>query len=321
MFASNPLKTLLAGLFGACLLGASAAHAAWPNDKPIEILVGFAAGGQADVLVRTMQPYLEKELGAKIVVIVKPGASGEITYTALTQAPPDGYTFSTFSLPAYVTMQISRKVRFEPKDIVPLARLVEEAAILVVNSNSPYKTLKDVAVEVKAHPRKVTLGGGGVGTDDHLAVMLFRDHAGLDFNYVPYPGGSDALVALLGNHIVVSSTTVSVVVRDPSIRAIAQLAPQRSPHAPDIPTALEQGYDVSMGAERGLAANVNVPIEIRKRFADAVEKVMKNPEFVAKARQLSLPLSYLPGEPWNERMQKRRVEYQAIWDKTPWTKP
>jgi len=318
--AHEPIKHLFRAV---CLTGLVAltgpALAAWPDDKPIEIIVGFAAGGGQDVMVRTLQPYLEKALKAKIVVVNKPGASGELAYTTLAQAAPDGYTLSTISVPGYMTMQISRKVKFNPADITPVARLVEDPTTLAVNAKSTYKTLGDLVTQAKAKPKTLSFGGSGIGTDDHLAAMLFRK-LGVEFNYVPYPGGADVWTALLGNHIAIATTSTNVPEKEPGMRAVAVLGEQRSPLLPNVPTARELGYDVVMTSERGLATHTKVPAEIRRKIAEGMRVAVTDPEFLAKAKQVNLFLSYMPGEAWADVMRKRRADYQQIWDQTPWVK-
>lgn len=303
----------------ALCLSAGASQAAWPHDKPIEMIVGFAAGGGQDVMIRALQPFLEKKLGAKLVVINRPGASGEIAYTALSQAPADGYTFSTLSTPSYLTMQIARKVRFDPKDITPVARLVSDPTTFAVHESSPYRSLSDVAAEARKNAKAITVGGSGIGTDDHLAVLLFLGK-GVPFNYVPYPGGADIVTALMGKHIVMGALGSFTLNAGNPLRPIAVLGAQRHEQLAQAPTAKEQGIDVQMSSDRGLASHARVPAEIRQRFADAVQAAMQDPELIARMKQLNLPMAYLSGEDWAPEIAKRRAEYQAIWDASPWAK-
>lgn len=310
------IKAVLA-IVSSVYAGISAA--AWPNDKPIEIIVGFAAGGGQDTMIRTMQPFLEKELDAKIVVLNKPGASGEIAYTTLAQSPADGYTYSTLSTPGYLTMQISRKVQFNPNNIVPVARIVADPTTLAVHQDSPYKSLGELVEKAKVDHKAITIGGSGVGTDDHLAIMLFQQ-AGIKFNYVPFVGGSDVVTALLGQHIVMGALGSFTLNAGNPLRAIAVLAPERHAELADAPTSHEQGIDVFMSSDRGIATHADVPQKIRQRFSEAIGTVMKNSDFQAKMKQLNLPLAYLSNEEWAPELVKQRDEYQAIWDKSPWVK-
>jgi tripartite-type tricarboxylate transporter receptor subunit TctC len=314
------LKLLRAACGGLLALAAGAAHAEWPKDNPIEIVVAFAPGGSTDVMARAMQPFLEKELGAKIVIVNKPGASGEIAYTYLSQAKPDGYTFSFINTPGYLSMQVQRKLRYDPKVIRAVARIVDDPSAFVVKADSPFKTLKDLAAHAKANPRKVFIGSSGVGTDDHLAMILLELAADVVLTHVPFSGASETRTNLLGGHITVGGLNVSEFGDGDakSFRPLVLFSDKRSPEAPDVPTAKEQGFDIFMSSERGLAAHRDVPVDIRARFAAAVKRVVEDPEFVAKAKQLSLPLAYLSGEDWDKQMPKSLQDFQTIWDKKPW---
>jgi tripartite-type tricarboxylate transporter receptor subunit TctC len=323
VYMSDRIKMLI--LSTLCLVAVNgAAHAAWPKDRPIQFLVGFAAGGGQDIMFRTLQPYIEQELGARLVIVNRPGATGEFAYTAMSQATPDGYTFSGMSVPGFITSSIARKVRYDPKALVPVARLVVDPTTLVVHATSSFKSLKDVVAFAKANPRKVSLGGSGIGTDEHFAVLLLKRLAGVDLTYVPFTGTSEATTALLGDHITLVGSSVSghasLGLSDSGrggIRPIAQLAKQRN-LAPQIPTAKEQGYDLVLGAERGVITHAKVPADIRKRFEAAIKATLENPKFQEAARTLNLPLQFLSGAEWAAQLEEQRRTYQAMWEATPW---
>lgn len=314
------LKFLKAACVAALALGASSAQAEWPKDNPIEIIVAFAPGGSTDVMARAMQPFLEKALGAKIVIVNKPGASGEIAYTYLAQAKPDGYTFSFINTPGYLSMQVQRKLRYDPKVIQAVARIVDDPSAFVVKADSPHKTLKELVAFAKANPRKVFVGSSGVGTDDHLAMILLELAADVTLTHVPFPGASETRTSLLGGHITVGGLNVSEFSGGDtkSFRPLVVFGDKRSPLAPDVPTAKEQGFDILMSSERGLAAHRDVPADIRAKFSAAVRIVMNDPEFQAKAKQLALPLAYLSGDDWEKQLPKSLQNFQTMWDKKPW---
>jgi tripartite-type tricarboxylate transporter receptor subunit TctC len=316
------MKVLKALCIGALAMSATAtaAYAEWPKDRPIEIVVAFAPGGSTDVMARAMQPFLEKELGAKTVIVNKPGASGEIAYTYLSQAKPDGYTFSFINTPGYLSMQVQRKLRYDPKSIQAVARIVDDPTAYVVKADSPIKSLKDLIAQAKAKPGSVSVGSSGVGTDDHLAMILLEQAAGVQLTHVPFPGAGETRTALLGGHITTGGLNVSEFASGDtsSVRPLATFGDKRSPEAPDVPTAQDEGFEVFMSSERGLAAHRDVPADIRKKFSEAVKKVVDSPEFKEQATKLALPLAYLSGEEWEQQMPKRLQAFQDIWNKTPW---
>ncbi|WEJ11527.1 tripartite tricarboxylate transporter substrate binding protein [Sinorhizobium prairiense] len=297
------------------LLGTSMAHAEWPADRPIEFIVAFAPGGGTDVMNRTLAPYLEEELGAKITVLNRPGASGEIAYTALTEARPDGYTVSSLNTPGYLTMQMDRKVRFDPAKLCLVARIVEDPGSFIVQANSEFNSLKDLVAYAKANPGAVTVGTTGLGTDEHLAMLQLEKSAGIDLTAVTFNGANEARTALLGGHVMTIGINVGEFVSSDSsaFKNLGQFAEERSVIAPDLQTAKEQGFEVLMSSERGIAMGCEVPEEIRMKFSDAVKKALDNPEFQAKAKQQSLALSYLSAEQWNKELPVRGERLGAIW--------
>jgi tripartite-type tricarboxylate transporter receptor subunit TctC len=297
------------------LLGIGAAHAEWPNDRPIEMIVAFAPGGGTDVMHRTLAPYIEKELGGKITILNRPGASGEIAYTALTQAKPDGYTLSSLNTPGYLTMQMDRKVRFDPKKLCLVARIVEDPGSFILQANSQYNSLKDLAAFAKANPGKVTIGTTGLGTDEHLALLQLEKAAGVDLTPVTFNGANEARTALLGGHV----TAIGINVGEfqsgdkSAFKSLGQFADQRSVIAQDLPTAKEQGFDVIMSSERGIAMGCEVPEAIRTKYSAAVKKALDNPEFQEKAKQQSLPLSYRSSDDWNKELPARAERLSEVW--------
>lgn len=303
-----------AALAAAMMTVAGAAWAEWPADRPIEMIVAFAPGGGTDIMLRTLAPFLEAELGTQIPVLNRPGASGEIAYTALSQARPDGYTISSLNTPGFLTMQTKGKLRFDPAAICPLARIVEDPGTFVVQAGAPYKTLGDLVAYAKDNPGKISVGTTGVGTDEHLAMLQLEQAAGIDLTAVPFGGANEAKTALLGGHVSMIGLNVAEYTTSDhnALRALAQFADQRSTLAPDLPTAKEEGFDVMMSSERGLAARCDVPEADRARMAQAIEAALAKPEFQEKARQQQLPLSYLSGSDWSASMPARLDRFRQI---------
>ncbi len=298
----------------------SAAYAEWPNDRPIQMIVAFAPGGSTDVMARAIEPFLEKELGADIVIENRPGASGEIAYTALSKAKPDGYTFSYINTPGFLSMQVQRKLGYDPKSIKPIARIVDDPTAIVVPAASEIKTLNDFVEAAKANPGAVSYGSSGVGTDDHLAIILLGSATGATFTHIPFNGAGETRTAVLGAQVTGGGLNISEFAGNDTsgLRMIAHFGTERSPQLPDVPTAKEAGFDVEMTSERGVAAPRDVPDDITQKFSDAMKRVLDNPEFQKQAQQLALPLAYLSGPDWEAQMPTRLERFQKIWNETPW---
>lgn len=305
---------------GTLLATIGSAQAEWPKDRPIQMIVAFAPGGSTDVMARAMQPYLEKELGADIVIENRPGASGEIAYTALAKAKPDGYTFSFINTPGFLSMQVQRKLGYDPKTIKPVARIVDDPAAIVVPAASDIKTLADFVAAAKAKPGAVSFGSSGIGTDDHLAIIILGSESGTTITHIPFNGAGETRTAILGAQVTGGGLNVSEFGGNDTsgLRMINAFGKERSPQLPDVPTAIESGFNVEMTSERGIAAPREVPAEITDRFAAAIKATLDNPEFQKQAKQMALPLAYLSGPDWEKEMPTRLARFQKIWDTTPW---
>jgi len=316
----NTFKSCARAALVTLALCAANAHAAWPEDRPIEFLVAYAPGGSTDVMARAMQPFLEKRLDAKIVIVNRPGAAGEIAYTALSKAKPDGYTFAFINTPGFVSTRVQRRVGYEETSIRPVARIVDDPTVLAVSNDATYKSLDDFVQAAKAAPGKLSVGTSGVGTDDHLMMVQLEQLTGITLTHVPFAGASESATALMGGHISSAGQNISELSDDSKYRVLAQFSNERMPQEPELPTAKEQGVDLVMTSERGIAAPAKVPDDIEKRMADAVKAVLEDPAFLEKAKDLSLPIAYLSGDDWQKGLDEQKTRYQALWDKSPWVK-
>jgi putative tricarboxylic transport membrane protein len=298
----------------------SFAYAEWPNDRPIRLIVGFAPGGGTDLMARAVASSLQEELGAQVFVENRPGAAGEIAYIALSQAKPDGYTLGILNTPGFLAIQVQRKLGFDPNSIKPLARIGEDQTALFVRGSSEIKTLNDLVNAAKAKPGAVSYGTAGIGTDTHLAMALVGVKTGTAFNHIPYKGSAEARLAVLANEIAAGGMNVGEYAGgDKSgLRLIAHFGTKRSPLAPDVPTAQESGIDVVMITERGVAAQRDLPDDITQKLSSALRRVVDNPKFQERAKQLSLTLAYLPGSEWESQIRSRLKTFQTLWAQAPW---
>ena len=318
-------RLLAAGgaLVGAPLARPALAQAAWPTGRAIEMVVGFAPGGGTDVMLRALGQALSAELpGANFVINNKPGAGGETSYVALQGARPDGYTIGSINTPGYLSVPVERRVRYDRAKIRAIARLVDDPTAFVVHQDSPIKTLADLVAEAKRRPGEISVGTSGVGTDDHLALTLFQAATGTDFIHTPYAGAGQVKNAVLAKHIDVAGLNlgeIGMLGQDkPALRPLAGMGAKRWDLMPDVPTFREQGIDVLMTSERGIGAPRGLPDEIALQLQEAVARVVSKPEWAEKARQLELPMAYLPGAEWEAQMPAQEARYRQIWETTPW---
>ncbi|BBK32249.1 tripartite-type tricarboxylate transporter receptor subunit TctC [Stella humosa] len=311
-----------AALFAAIAAFAPASEAAWPNDKPIEIIVGFSAGGGTDIMARTLAPFLEKYLKAKITVVNRGGAGGEIAWTQLAQAKPDGYTIGFINTPNVLTIPIERKARFSLDDFTPIANMVDDPTAFNVHVDTPIKNLKELVDYAKANPGAVTVGTSGIGSDDHLAMLALERAAGIKMTHVPFAGSAPTRTALLGRHITIGSVNLGEVTSYTGdagrIRIIGHMAAARWQGNESAPTFREQGIDIVMGSQRGLGAPKGLPPEILEQIVKAVQQTVDDPDFKEKAKQQYLPLAYEPSASWEASLRRQQKEFEELWKSSPW---
>ena len=171
-------------------IGLTPARAAYP-EKPITIIVAFAAGGGTDVGARMAVPFMEKYMpeGTKFIVVNKGGGGGEIGATEIAKAAPDGDTIGFFNLPNMMMKPHERKTHYDVNSYQPIANMVYDVATLAALPKGKYQTLADVVAEAKKRPGEVTVSSSGTGSNTHLDTIAFENAAGIDLNHVPFDGG------------------------------------------------------------------------------------------------------------------------------------
>ncbi|WP_296523380.1 tripartite tricarboxylate transporter substrate binding protein [Rhodoplanes sp.] len=302
----------------------TSAQAQYPA-KPIEMIVAYSAGGVTDLTARIVASFMEKYIGGrtKIVVVNRPGAAGEIGFTALAEAKPDGYTIGFINTPTILSIPIERATKFTWKSYDLLGNLVDDPSGFSVHKDSQFRTLKELQAYAKANPGTVTVGTTGVGSDDHLAMLAFQRAAGVKMTHVPYAGGSMVRTAVLGRHIAVASINIGEAMQyvasgSPFVQ-LAQAGAMRSSVAPDVPTFKELGFDMESNAMRGVAAPKGLPPEVRKILEDAVTKTAADPEFQAKMAATFSPMRYLPPAEYAVALERAEQLLQKLWSEEPWS--
>ena len=218
------------------------AQANWP-DKPVRIIVPFAAGGGTDVLARPWAEKLSQAFRQQFVIDNRGGASGLIGTEAAAKSAPDGYTFLFTGATTTVAIPLMRKVNYDPESLIPVARMGDVVCGFVINAAVGPKTLPEVIDYAKKHPERLAFGSSGNGTTPHLRFEAFRYRTGLSILHVPYRGGADSLTDLLANNVHLMNEPITL----PHVRAgklhlfVANHA-KRMPEWPDVPTMTEAGY-------------------------------------------------------------------------------
>ncbi|MCR0982607.1 Bug family tripartite tricarboxylate transporter substrate binding protein [Roseomonas populi] len=314
-------RTLVAALAATPALGHRArAQAAYP-DRPVQMIVAYPPGGGTDIAARTLAQFLERELGQPVPVLNRAGAGGEIGFGELARARPDGYTIGFLNTPNIVTMPIERRTGYKLDDIAPIANIVDDPGGFFVPSDSPHRTLADLVTYAKANPEKVTYATTGIGSDDHLAALAFSRQAGVRMTHVPYNGAAQTRNALLTRQVTLASVNMSEGLPDAqqgTARALGQMSTARWEGMPDVPTFREQGYDVIQSSMRGVGAPAGTPPAILNRLADAMRRIVDNPEFRRLATQQTLPLRFLGPDEYRTELTTLRTDFEKLWAQHPW---
>lgn len=291
--------------------------------KPIQMIVSFGAGGSTDTMARIFAKYAEEELGQRVVVVNRPGAGGELGWVHLANAEPDGYTIGLINSPVVEVYPFTREesVGYSLDEIRPLANVITDPGVLAVAADSPYQSLDDLVAAVKDDPESVIISHEGVGGDDHLAALNFAEEADIDLSFVSYNGNAEATASLLGGHITAFEGNMSEAVaqiQEGKVRGLAVWADERVEAIPDVPTGMEQGYDVQAAASRGFAVPAGVPQEVYDTLLDVTRDVVDNPEFRAEMAQLNMPVNPIYGEEYVDFIHDSHDRLKALWEKDPW---
>lgn len=308
-----------AALCASAILAAPSAFA-WP-EKPIEIVVGFAPGGGTDVTARTLASFLGKSLGGSVVVINKPGASGAIGLSYVARARPDGYTLGITNMPGLLTLPIEREAGFKPADFTYLANLVRDPSAFSVALDSPYKNVADLVAAAKKAPGTISYGSTGVGTDDHLAMVMFEGLTGTKLLHVPFNGAGPLRAAILGGHVAIGGLNLGEVMphTGKGMRVLAQASATRSRLGPDEPTFKEQNVDLVFASERGLVAPKGLPADVEQKLSAALRKIAEDPEFQSLMKSQFTEMDYLSGPDWKKRLDAADGGFRQMWARKPWS--
>jgi tripartite-type tricarboxylate transporter receptor subunit TctC len=267
---------------GSIFTSAAVAQSNYPN-KPINFIVPYGAGGGADSRSRQIAQKMSVILKQPIIVDNKPGAGGNIGTEFISRAAPDGYTIGMGNFaPMAVNKTLFGNLRYDPEtDIVPIALIEKGPLVLVVNPNSPYKTVQDIVVAAKAKPGMLTFSSGGIGGSHQLSAELFEQNAGIEMIHVPYKSGSAGLTDLMaGNVTMMFDQMYSAMpsIKAEKLRAIAITSKKRSPLLPNIPSFSEIGYPkVEVLNWQGLIAPKGTPKAIIDQLNAAANEALKDP--------------------------------------------
>ncbi len=283
-FFSSPYRYwIIASLiFTLFSIPVSIAQTPYPN-KPISFIVPYGTSGSADLRSRQVTQKMSVVLKQSFIVENKPGAGGNIGTEFIARANPDGYTIGMGNFaPLSVNKYLFEVLRFDPeKDVVPIILIEKGPLVLVVNTNSPFKTIDDIVRAAKAKPGSLTFSSGGIGGTHQLSAELFKQSAEIDMIHVPYKSGSAALTDLMAGNVNMMFTQMYSAIPNiqaGKIRPIAITSKARSALLANVPTFIELGYPkVEVLNWQGLIAPKGTPKAIIDRLNTVANQVLKDP--------------------------------------------
>ena len=279
-------RTLMRATAGALLLLAAplSMAQAWPA-RPIRLVVPFPPGGLIDNMARLVGSRLSQELGQPVVIDNKPGAGGNVGAAEVARAPADGYTLLMASPALTISPAIYKNLPYQPSQLAPVALLGRVPNVLLVNPASGIGKVQDLVSRAKAKPGQLNYASNGNGTSLHLSAELFKRRSETFITHVPYRGAAAAITALLSGEVdMMFDNLPSAIgqIQAGKLRALAVTTAQRSSALPDVPTLAEAGMDgFNVSAWFGVAAPAGLPAPVATRLADALQKVVQQPEVAA----------------------------------------
>ena len=271
-------RRLLASL---CLFVAATA-AAFP-DKPLKVVHGFAPGGGADILLRTIVPKFSENLGQPVVVDYRTGAGGNLAMDAVAKASPDGYTLLMGTPGLATNSSLYEKLPFDPlRDLAPVSLIGSVPNVLIAHPALPAKTVQELIAVAKSQPGGLNYASPGAGTSLHLAAELFKLSAGLDIVHIPYKGGAQAQADVAGGQAQLMFNVLPSalpLIKAGKLKALAVTGPARAESLPEVPTMIEAGLPgYTATTWNGILTTGGTPREIIARLNDALVRAMRTPE-------------------------------------------
>ena len=275
------------------MAGTATAQTSYP-EKQVRVLVGFAAGGPADIAARIVADGLSEAWGKPVVVENLTGAAGNVSADRVAKSAPDGYTLTMAASSTIATnVSLYDKLPFDPvKDLAPISQVCFTPNILALNNDVPAKSVQELVALARARPGELTFGSAGVGTSQHLSGELFKTMAGVSLQHVPYRGIAQVMPDVLGGRLTMTFGNISAVLplsRENKLRALAVTSIKRSASVPNLPTMAEQGFPgFDSTAWFGLMAPAGTPAPIVAKVHAETARILARAEVREKFATLGM---------------------------------
>lgn len=309
---------IFAALFLSCTLGA--AQAAWP-ERPVTLIVPWAAGGGTDATARIIASLLQKELGQPVVVVNRSGGNGVVGHQAIASAQPDGYTLGMLTVEISM-MHHQGLTKLTPQDYTPLALMNVDSAAITVSAASPYKNMDDLMKAIRANPGKLKASGTGQGGIWHLAIAGMLSDMKLDPSAVPFVPSNGAAPAMLelaaGGIDIVPAALAEArsLIEAGRARPLAVMSDSPSTLFPAVPTLkAATGSDWKVGVWRGIAGPKGLPAEVQTKMQAALKKVNQSKEYKDFMALRGFGIDYANGSDFGKFMDQGDVDMGKILSK------
>lgn len=303
-------------IFAGALLAvtAQAQEPPFPQKGAVEITVLFPAGSSADVTARLLADGMSKQLGgAKVIVFNRPGAGGAIGYKYVASQKADGYSLVWNSNSISTTFH-SGMLPFDYRAFDAVARVLVESPVIAVRGDAKWKTLGELVAEAKSRPKAVTVGNSGIGSHTHISSVALFKAAGAEVVDVPF-GAAQVVPSLLGGQVdavVQLPAALSGYVKSGQVRLLAALTSGRDPALANVPTAREQGFDVSLEAWRGIAVPKGTPGPVIATLEAAIRKTAESADFAQACEKLGVRPAFMPAAAFGELIAKEDIELARL---------
>ncbi|HER25374.1 MAG TPA: tripartite tricarboxylate transporter substrate binding protein [Candidatus Atribacteria bacterium] len=289
------------------------AQEAYPSHE-IELMIPWSIGGGTDIAFRTFISILPKYLKVPVMIVNRPGGGAVPGYAEAMQKKPDGYYILAWATPSLTKTHMS-VTPYDYKTFDPIINLVNAPCWILVPNDSPFQNLNDFVKAAKEKPGEVTIGNAGAGGGTHMIALAFEQVAGVSFNHVPYQGGGPALVGVMGSHVdsaILSPPEGVAQMEAGGLRCLAIFSKDRLEDFPDVPTAIEQGVDFTLGQWRGLAAPKGTDPAKIKVIHDAFKATMEDPDFLTLAKKAGILLEYKGTEEFTKWVEEQNEFYKNL---------
>lgn len=319
----NPSLLIVFGLLALALtgpIGPDKARADYPK-KPVTMVVAYSPGGGTDTAARVVAKFVQPYLGQRLVIQNKPGAGGQIGFTALANARSDGYKIGFINIPSIFMVKMLREnIPYEMTDFEPIANIQMDPVVLAVKSDSPYKTLGDFITAARRAPGKINVGGDGPQSNNQLQMIVAEKKLNIDVNFVSYNGSGPAITSLLGGQVhaaVPSASSATNHIKNGRLRALTVFSSDTYPYLPEVPTVkAASGVDVpGIGASmRGIAAPKGISPQQKAYLEKAFQQVLRDKGFLERAEKMGLPLKYMDADEFSRFLKQAEEETKGYID-------